>query len=83
MNKSIIFLVTIFSLSSTFAQEQKESLPIEHYSYGQNLDIAKVIQMETPAKVCGVVLTHMIYLDSKGTKHNLEYSVMGDGCSNG
>jgi len=83
MNRSIVFFVTLFSISSTFAQTVKNALPIEHYSYGQDLDIAKVIEMETPAKVCGVVTTHMIYLDSKGQKHNLEYKVMGDGCSNG
>jgi hypothetical protein len=25
----------------------------------------------------------MIYLDSKGSKHNLEYNIMGSGCQNG
>ncbi|WP_065835693.1 DUF2790 domain-containing protein [Pseudomonas syringae] len=54
------------------------------YNYSQHLDIAKVIQI-TPANdnICGQVDAHMIYLDSQGVRHNLEYTREGNGCQNG
>lgn len=83
MNKIIVSILLISSFQLSFAQDRTEQIPVEHYHYGTQLDIAKVIKMDTPPDECKVVTTHMIYLDSKGNKHNLEYSVMGDGCSNG
>lgn len=41
------------------------------------VSFAKVIEIETPPDVCAVVTTHMLYLDSKGSKHDLEYNIMG------
>lgn len=83
MNKIILSLILISSFQLAFAQDIPEQIPVEHYHYGTHLDIAKVIKMDTPPDECKVVTTHMLYLDSKGNKHNLEYSVMGDGCANG
>lgn len=83
MNKIIVLLLTTMFINVAFADENQEQLVVEHYSYGTHLDIAEVVKTDTPANVCGVVTTHMIYLDSVGKKHNLEYNVMGDGCSNG
>lgn len=83
MNKIIISLLLISSFQGSFAQDKEDQIPVEHYHYGANLDIAKVIKMDTPPDECNVVTTHMLYLDSKGVTHNLEYSIMGDGCSNG
>lgn len=48
-----------------------------------NLDIAKVIHMDSVPDTCGVAPMHMTYEDHKGQRHTLEYSVMGNGCSNG
>lgn len=54
------------------------------YTYSQNLDVAKVIQITSDnANACGPVQAHMLYLDSKGVEHNLEYTRIGDGCQNG
>lgn len=83
MNKIIVSILLISSFQLSFAQETTEQIPVEHYHYGTQLDIAKVIKMETPPDECKVVTTHMLYLDSKGVKHNLEYNIMGNGCSNG
>jgi len=33
--------------------------------------------------VCEVVPAQMVYEDSHGMQHPLEYRVMGNGCSNG
>lgn len=59
------------------------NLPIERYTYSMKLDIAKVISMSDVQDVCGVVPVHMIYEDSSGIRHNLEYQVMGNGCTGG
>lgn len=56
------------------------------YTYSQDLDVAKVIQITTDSSTtCGPVQAHMLYLDSKGVEHNLEYTRIGDGngCQNG
>lgn len=82
--KKILALLLLTSVCQiTFANDTIKSIPVEHYKYGDRLDIAKVIEVETPDDVCSVVTTHMLYLDSKGVKHNLEYNIMGNGCSNG
>lgn len=54
---------------------------IDSYKYGTHLDISKVLSVSTPATSCGVVPEQMIYLDSSGSKHELDYEVMGDGCN--
>ena len=56
---------------------------VEQYSYSSELDIAKVISMSEIPNVCEVVPAQMVYEDSQGMKHTLEYRVMGNGCSNG
>ena len=56
---------------------------VEQYSYSSELDIAKVISMSEIPSVCEVVPAQMVYLDSHGMQHTLEYRVMGNGCSNG
>ncbi|WP_420232514.1 DUF2790 domain-containing protein [Pseudomonas sp. ABY48] len=65
----------------TDAAQQKPA--IEEYTYSTHLDIAKVISMSEVPNVCEVVPAKMEYEDSKGQRHILRYSVMGNGCSNG
>jgi hypothetical protein len=79
----IATILTITAFQSAFAQVDQSGTTIEHYQYGDMLDIAKVLEIDTPVDVCAVVTSHMIYLDSKGSKHNLEYNIMGSGCQNG
>ncbi|ALI00070.1 DUF2790 domain-containing protein [Pseudomonas sp. FW306-02-F02-AA] len=59
------------------------TVPVEEYTYSTHLDIAKVISMSEVPSVCEVVPARMEYEDSKGQRHILRYSVMGNGCSNG
>lgn len=56
---------------------------IEQYTYSTHLDIAKVISMSDIPNVCEVVPATMEYDDSKGQRHIMSYTVMGNGCSNG
>lgn len=55
--------------------------PVEQYSYGTKLDIARVISLSTVPDVCEVVPATMTYEDSQGQRHTIEYQAMGDGCS--
>ena len=47
------------------------------------LDVANVISMDSVPDTCGVAPMHMTYEDHQGQRHTLQYSVMGNGCSNG
>jgi len=57
--------------------------PVEIYTYGTTLDIQKIISVSDIADECGAVPKQMIYEDSQGQRHTLQYQVMGTGCSNG
>ena len=64
-------------------QVAQQQPAVEHYTYATDLDIAKVISVSPAADVCEVVPAQMTYEDHQGQRHILEYSVMGNGCSNG
>ncbi|MGV8920164.1 MAG: DUF2790 domain-containing protein [Pseudomonas sp.] len=93
MKKLVFLVLSVASLytNASFATEATpaqirydETLPVEHFDYSKKLDIAKVIHTSVIPKVCGPIRTHMIYQDSTGKHHDLEYTVIGDGChSNG
>ena len=57
--------------------------PIEVYSYSTHLDIAKVISTTEPGNVCGAVPVEMVYEDSTGQVHRMQYQTMGTGCDHG
>lgn len=66
------------------AVEPAQGMPsVEHYNYAMHLDIARVIQMSEIPDTCGVVPVQMTYEDRNGERHTIEYSVIGNGCSNG
>jgi len=56
---------------------------VEQYNYSMHLDIARVVRLDEIPNVCGVVPVQMTYQDHQGELHTIEYSVMGNGCSNG
>lgn len=82
-------LAALMAVSGFAAANSKNNEPnpaIEHVQPGVHLDISKVINMTSDAATsehCGLVDAHMIYLDSKGVKHNLAYTLEGYGCQNG
>ncbi|SEQ71514.1 Protein of unknown function [Azotobacter beijerinckii] len=76
----IIAAVACAVLNSEMIQAAEQQPKVETYSYGTKLDIAKVISVETPARVCEAVPVHMVYEDHQGQRHVLEYRVMGTGC---
>jgi len=90
--KYIMFAaLSLFSLMAsangeTSSSTSQSSVQAEQYDYGQDLNIAKVVRLSTPASAateCGPVVAHMVYVDTKGVTHNLQYTRFGDGCNNG
>lgn len=62
------------------AYAEKRGLPapqVQVYSYGMNLDIAKVVNISPPIRSCNAVPSRMTYWDSAGKLNTLEYQVMG------
>ena len=86
--KAPMMILALFGFSAVvMAQEgnaktEGQQIPVEHYTYNTQVDVAKVISEDQIPDVCGVAPIRMTYLDSKGNQHLLEYEVMG-GCSNG
>ena len=76
-----LFLAGFATLTVAGETSAVQSSTVESYSYGTKLDIARVISLSTIPDVCEVVPATMIYEDSQGQRHTLEYKAMGDGCS--
>ncbi|MGV8917210.1 MAG: DUF2790 domain-containing protein [Pseudomonas sp.] len=64
-----------------FAAQAAETTPVEHYSYGTHVDIAKVISQTAPDEYKDVSPVQLTYLDSAGVRHIMEYDVVGTGKS--
>ncbi|MDB6141443.1 MAG: putative secreted protein [Pseudomonas sp.] len=67
--------------SDTTAKDQ--NTPVEVYSYNTHPDIVKVISTTEPGNVCGAVPVEMVYEDSAGQRHRMQYQAMGSGCDHG
>ena len=81
--KAFLVLALSSVCLTAMADEVNTQAAVEQYSYSSELDIAKVISMSEIPSVCEVVPAQMVYEDSQGKQHTLEYRVMGNGCSNG
>lgn len=77
---------SVFASANTQSNSNAQAPAPVSYKYSQNLDIAKVIKVTSAdSKTCGPVQANMLYLDSKGVEHNLEYMRIsgGNNCQNG
>ncbi|MFA7943652.1 DUF2790 domain-containing protein [Pseudomonas brenneri] len=84
MRYLIVALLSVFSTLALAQGESASSLAVQAYDYSQNLDIAKVVQISTdPSTECGPVKSHMVYLDSQGVRHGLDYMRLSDACLQG
>ncbi|ERI49980.1 hypothetical protein N878_02055 [Pseudomonas sp. EGD-AK9] len=76
-------LAAAFSFGS-LAVQADESIPVERYRYGAQLDVQKVLALhEEPSADCQVVSARMDYLDSMDQKRSLEYRKLSSSCSEG
>jgi len=81
MKNILIAALVVFSAAAG-ASTLPASNNAQEYSYGDHLDIAKVISMTQIPDVCAVVPATMVYQDHQGEQHTLQYRVMGNGCQN-
>lgn len=80
--KALLALMMAATSGFAFAAVAADTQPaVEHYSYSDKLDIARVIDKTPVPYVCGVVPQKMTYEDHQGHRHTLEYLVMGNGCT--
>lgn len=83
----IVIALASLSLSAmaddSTTDKNDQNAPVEVYSYSTHLDIAKVISTTEPGNVCGAVPVEMVYEDSAGVRHRMQYQVMGSGCDHG
>lgn len=72
-------LLALFSLSAppVFAEDSKNDIG------APPLDIAKVISQTPDTGSCGLQHMQLVYQDSHGLIHTLDYTIVGSGCSNG
>jgi hypothetical protein len=80
--KAVIAILALCSISALAMAEDASIQPVEHYNYSMHLDIAKVISSDAIPDNCKVVPLHMVYEDSQGKQHTMEYLAMGNGCTN-
>lgn len=87
MKYAVFAVLSMFSLFATASEAPAAATAQgEVYNYSQNLDIAKVISISSvnpSVTECGPELAHMIYVDSKGVRHDLQYTRMGENCEQG
>lgn len=82
-NLSIASLFAVLSLGAVAANAQ-DSVKSHSYMYGDHLDIAKVLSVNTAlSSGCGVVEARMTYLDSLGKIQALDYSTIAQDCGEG
>lgn len=83
MNTRLWLGTTVMILACLSSNAQAQGAAVD-YEYGQKLDIAKVISLSEPdtySSECNVVTAHMVYLDSAGQRHALNYLKLPDICS--
>ena len=80
----IAALMLVFALP-LMSQAAEPLVEVEHYSYGQTLDVNEVISVKAlqPESSCGVIEKELTYKDSQGQEHEVVYEATGSGCQNG
>jgi len=78
---AIAALTAVFA-TGAFAQDGADravtaNLPVETYHYGMHLDVQKIISKTDVSNKSGVVPVTMVYQDSKGEVHKVQYLQQG------
>ncbi|NVZ69150.1 DUF2790 domain-containing protein [Pseudomonas costantinii] len=80
-------LIAVLSLFSALAAAQGApnagvNTPVNQADdYSEDLDIAKAVRNTNAASTtCGPVKGHVVYVDSQGVRHELDYMRLGDAC---
>jgi hypothetical protein len=71
-----LLAIAVLSLFSLVAHAESAA---SHSATG--LDIARVISQTPDEGVCGIQPMTLVYEDSQGQRHTLNYLIQGSGCS--
>jgi Protein of unknown function (DUF2790) len=86
MNSKAIYAACLFAALNVCTLSARAESVTQHetYSYGSHLDIKKVLSSTQDASSsCGVVSSHLTYLNTQGQKQVLDYSSLADVCNQG
>jgi hypothetical protein len=84
ITRRITYALTVLFAFASLPLQAAESLPLERYHYGMQLDVQKVLALhEESFQWCQVVDARMDYLDSRGQKRSLAYRKHASSCSEG
>lgn len=77
-----MYLRTLLGLGLLLTATAQAAESVAVYHYGMPLDINKVLTMSEPdTRLCDVVQASMVYLDSAGQQHTLQYLKLAQACS--
>lgn len=77
-----MYLRTLLGLGLLLTATAQASESVAVYHYGMPLDIDQVLTMSEPdTRLCDVVQASMVYLDSAGQQHTLQYLKLAQACS--
>ncbi|MCY1422156.1 hypothetical protein D3C76_693070 [compost metagenome] len=77
-----MYLRTLLGLGLLLTASAQAAESIAVYHYGMPLDIARVVAMSEPeTDLCDVVQASMVYIDSAGRQHTLQYLKLALACS--
>lgn len=84
MKYALFAAMSLFSVFAAAAEPGTAPVKTVQYDYSQHLDIAKVVSIKADnPDTCGTTNANMVYIDSKGVTHSLEYTRIGNGGQNG
>ncbi|MDB6144927.1 MAG: hypothetical protein JWP80_3971 [Pseudomonas sp.] len=86
MNSKAIYAACLFAALNvcTLSARAESVTKHENYAYGTHLDIKKVLSStQDSASGCGVVNSHLTYLNSQGQQQMLDYSGFSEVCNQG
>lgn len=79
MNRT--YLLLPLSLCAGLAVAAPVAAPaVPHYAYGMPLDVRRVIAIDEPQRVCGLVTARLTYEDANGARHQVDYRKWSTGC---
>ncbi|MFI8481430.1 DUF2790 domain-containing protein [Pseudomonas sp. NPDC078700] len=83
MKATIALAVAVLSLAPSAFASNYDHLELVQYSYDTKLDVAKVISLTDVSQERGVVPVIMIYKDSQGDVHKVQFLQLGGQDSSG
>ena len=80
MNRTYLLLPLSLCTLLAVAAEAPAPAQAPRYVYGMPLDVRRVIAIDEPPNVCGLVDARLTYEDAKGQRRQLDYRKWSSSC---